>query len=30
MLPARIDTALIDHAKEITGWNARFLEDFAE
>jgi hypothetical protein len=30
MLPVRTDTELIDRAEEITGWDARFLEDFAE
>jgi hypothetical protein len=30
MLPVRTDTEVIDHAEEITGRNARFLEDFAE
>lgn len=30
MLPVREDMALIDHAEEIAGRDARFLEDFAE
>jgi hypothetical protein len=30
VLPVRADTELIDYAKEITGRNARLLQDFAE
>lgn len=30
MLPVREDMALIDHAEEIAGRDARILEDFAE
>lgn len=30
VLPVGADTELIDYAKEITGRNARLLEDFAE